>query len=470
MLLAFLLLPCFFRCGSSSTQYELCYGGIFRFPFDYSPPGFTGKLYFTPKNGEGRRLVFENGKAVDPRLKVTFASLSLEHVTEKDNGYFSVPFGSMFLNRISLKVSECADEVQRYYHGWYRVDIPSLAEILEFFKIDNSDAVILWNRSDTQTSAASRGRVKENAWDMSELTQDDNGYYNFRKKDYTLLWRKKLTVTEHTNEYQPKEESLLFMRYPLKFTPWDMTFIPSGDDSDSIKVIRSGRLSRKDENFFKQRISLESDGIEITPVKVEDSGTYKFRDKDGHLVFMTNVAVEEVHAPAYVYVIVFVAIVAVVALCCCCIRRCCCKKTASKTNPPQRTREAAPGPVQLVHYHDSNQPTGPSCSAAPPAVTYSYQPVNPVVPREPSPAPASASFGPPAYNRVDIHPDPTPTQFEAAVSTGHEVAPPPSLVFDCPPSDPGPRFELKGLRFPSDPPLSSEPTFASVYTSDKLNL
>lgn len=88
---------------------------------------------------------------------------------------------------------ECAEAVQRHYHTEYRVSIPSNAEILEFSTFDNSDLVILWNR--TQTSGASRGQVKQNYWEMSDITQADNGYYNLRQKDYTLLTRKKLTVT-----------------------------------------------------------------------------------------------------------------------------------------------------------------------------------------------------------------------------------------------------------------------------------
>ncbi|XP_051937154.1 uncharacterized protein LOC127610725 [Hippocampus zosterae] len=287
MLLAFLLLQCFL-CGSFAAQHEVCYGGTFHFPYDYSPRGLSGKLYFSPKNGEGRRLVFENGKAMDPRFKVTFGSLSLQHVTEKDNGYFS-PSSSYFLDRITLKVLECADAVQRYYHSQYRVNIPSNAEILEFSTFDNSDLVILWNR--TQSSGASRGQVKQNYWEMSDITQADNGYYNFRKKDYTLLTRKKLTVTEYTTNYQPKEGTHFTMRFPVSFKPWDITFKPRTGESDPIRVMRSGRLTNDD--YFEDRFVLEGRNLEILSVKVEDSGIYELRDNNGYLVFVGNVAVEE---------------------------------------------------------------------------------------------------------------------------------------------------------------------------------
>ncbi|XP_077389134.1 uncharacterized protein LOC144026364 [Festucalex cinctus] len=464
MLLAFLLLPCFLS-GSFGAQYEVCYGKTFRFPFDSSPPVFTGKLYFSPRNGENRKLVYDDGKAIDPRFKVTSRSLSLPHVTEKDNGRFSVPSGSMFFDRITLKVLECANEMHRYYHAKFRVHIPSQAEILEFYTTSNPYPSILWNR--THTSGPSRGKVEQNSWEIADLTQADSGYYNFRKKDNTLLSRIKLTVTGYDNNYIPKKDSFFNMEYPLSFTPWDITFKPNM--GDPITVMRAGRLTNEDhysqgDSHFEDRLDVDSQSLEIISVKAEDSGIYEFRDKEGFLVFVANVEVKEGETPVYVYVIFFAAIVAALTICCCCIRKCCCNKSASKTSAPQTTQAAAPA----VHYHGTNQPTGTSYSAAPPPGTYSYQPVNPAVPRQPSPKPASV--GPPAYNRVDIHPDPNPTQLEGVVSTGHDVAPAPTVTFHLPPSYSDLKFELKGLRFPSDLPLTSDSTFASVYTSDKLNL
>ncbi|KAG8004060.1 hypothetical protein GBF38_008142, partial [Nibea albiflora] len=65
----------------------------------------------------------------------------------------------------------------------------------------------------------------------------------------------------------------------------------------------------------------------------------------------------------------------------------------------------------------------------------------------------------------------TPNADEPAVYY-HEVSPS-AQQEDVPtvpvPSDPEPRFEVKGLTFPSAPPLSSDSTGSDVYTSDKLN-
>lgn len=119
-------------------------------------------------------------------------------------------------------------------------------------------------------------------------------------------------------------------------------------------------------------------------------------------------------APTFVYVGVGVGIVFAVIFCCCCVRKCCCKKSSSKRNESAPQTAAAPA----VYYHvstssngqldrlfirfaiftsvssfqlqDENQPTGPSYSGTH-ASNYSYQPMNPLVSREP----ATTSLGPP---------------------------------------------------------------------------
>lgn len=53
---------------------------------------------------------------------------------------------------------------------------------------------VLWNSSDPQISQGGRGQVRGNFWEILSVTQDDNGYYDFRKKDRKLLSRTLLTV------------------------------------------------------------------------------------------------------------------------------------------------------------------------------------------------------------------------------------------------------------------------------------
>lgn len=77
----------------------------------------------------------------------------------------------------------------------YSTDIPRKAEFLEFTPQHNVDhPYVLWNRTNPQTNNRGRGRVKHNVWKIINLTQADNGYYSFRRKDNTLVFRILLTV------------------------------------------------------------------------------------------------------------------------------------------------------------------------------------------------------------------------------------------------------------------------------------
>ncbi|XP_061901958.1 wu:fc21g02 isoform X2 [Entelurus aequoreus] len=452
MLLAFLL-ACFV-CGSYGvTHEELCFGQAYRFPFQYTPPLFTGKIYFTPKGSESKRLLVDNGEAKDPRVKILHTSMSLQELTEQDEGIFSVQYDYSPFNIVSLKILDCADKVEKYYHGMYRIEILSSVHILEFTPIGKPDqTTILWNRTDPKGRQAVRGQFKNNYWEISDLTQDDSGYYNLRRKSYGLLSRKKLAVTEQSRSHEPKEGATCFIQYPSSFVPWDVTFTPSreGDDKD---LMVAGNWE------FKYRLHPDSYGLEIFPVESKDSGLYEFRDKDGHLGLSASLDVEEAHAPTYVYIILSVVFIAGVAICCCCIRRSCCKKKASKTNTPQLISNTPTTPA--VYYHGPTQPTGTSY----PAAAYSYQP-SPAPAAVPAPA-ALPAYQPykPVFNTVVVHP--SPGQLETVVSGGHDSAPGPTFGSGFLSSDPGPRFELKGMNFSSA--LSSDADIANVYTSKKLS-
>lgn len=89
---------------------------------------------------------------------------------------------------------ECAEEVTKYYGDEYLFDVPREAEILEFAPTDNKRNVkVLWNRTSVQIQP-SRVKVSWSTARMRDLTQVDNGYYNLRKKDNSLIWRRLLTV------------------------------------------------------------------------------------------------------------------------------------------------------------------------------------------------------------------------------------------------------------------------------------
>ncbi|XP_055368510.1 uncharacterized protein LOC129604764 [Betta splendens] len=135
--------------------------------------------------------------------------------------------------------------------------------------------------------------------------------------------------------------------------------------------------------------------------------------------------------PPYGTIAITVGVVALIGCCCCCVQ--CCKVLASS--------------VKTV-----SEP-----AVAPPE--YSYEPAAPWQPSQrwiwmpPYPVPAYTHSNPLVQN-------------PPAVNAANAEVPAPTVLSL---SDDEPRFELKGMHFPLSLPLSSDPTYQHVYTSDKLN-
>lgn len=79
--------------------------------------------------------------------------------------------------------------------------LPSQTHYVEYTSPHNEDeTLILWNLTNPQ-SEKRKGDVKNNFWTISGVTQADNGYYNFRKKEGTLPSRVLLTVKGKTRSF-----------------------------------------------------------------------------------------------------------------------------------------------------------------------------------------------------------------------------------------------------------------------------
>ncbi|GLD53614.1 uncharacterized protein AKAME5_002836000, partial [Lates japonicus] len=196
MLLLFVTVSSFFIGSFAGHENESkCYGDSLRFPFDYTPSVFRGKIYFTPSNGGSRKLLMDNGEAKDPRLSVSYASVTLRDLRERDQGTFSISVGDRLYDIITLTINDCAKEFVHDYATVHYGSIPRKAEYLEFTPLYYRDQPqILWNRTDPQTNKGGRVQVRGNTWEMYKLTQADNGFYAFRKNDDTLLNRIQLSI------------------------------------------------------------------------------------------------------------------------------------------------------------------------------------------------------------------------------------------------------------------------------------
>ncbi|KAM4733030.1 uncharacterized protein FYW61_008611 [Anableps anableps] len=474
-------------CGPSATfhQEEVCYGKDVMFP-ELIPAHVYKELYFTPSNGGKRKILMENRKAKDPRLKVTSYYLRLTDLTKKDEGVYVTLLSGKNSNLLRLKILDCAEKINKYYMHEWSYQVPRKTHYVEYTPFDNEDVtLILWNLTNLQSNNQRRGNVENNFWTISGVTQTDSGYYNFRQKDGTLESRVLFTVKENTRYYDPKVNDHILITNPWTGGPWTVTFKQDSEDKP-VTVIEDGRLSWT-ANRFSGRMSVQRDGIEINHIEAEDSGTFEFRDQQGNLALSAQVDVihESHHVVTFIVVAVIALLLGICCCYCCCCKRKCCKKDKSADAATEGSavtyhdKSASASPAPVVYYHGTNQPTAPSYLNQTYPSVYPPHPVNPPVYtgsaavsiEQPPSQPNTAMYPPQPVSVYPPQPEPSlyPPLSEVGPPASQESAAAPTSSSDILSSDAEPRFHLKGMAFPSAPLLSSDAPTSDVYNSDKLN-
>ncbi|TKS72398.1 hypothetical protein D9C73_006472 [Collichthys lucidus] len=369
----------FFLFGSSTCLelVENCYGKTYRLPFQYTPPLFRAKLYFTPNKGGSLKLLTENGEARDPRVKVSIGKVTFTDVKEKYGGIFSIAYRDETpFDVITLKVLPCSELVEKYYGNDWFYKSPEQPELLDFTPDNDTDQLmVLWNRTNPPSDKGVRGRMRVDTWMMFCLTQSDNGHYYFRKQDGTVLQTVQLLVKGHEKQHSASVGDDLFIGYLVCGGSLTLNFT-SDNQIDRITLMKAGKWSKEwDLRGRFNKASVLPNGIHFHSFSNSDFGTYKFIDSRGN-VGMTA-WVDHGFLPTYVYVCFIVGIILVLIVCCCCVKKCCCKKSSTKRDGSAPQTAAAPA----VYYHGANQPVG---FYAAPTTDYSDQPVV-------SPAPATTS-------------------------------------------------------------------------------
>lgn len=75
-------------------------------------------------------------------------------------------------------------------------DIPSSAELLEFTPFHGlEEPQLMWERANPKMNYGGRGKIIKDVFIISKVTQKDNGFYNFKQKDKSMVLRLQLTVT-----------------------------------------------------------------------------------------------------------------------------------------------------------------------------------------------------------------------------------------------------------------------------------
>ncbi|XP_041694249.1 uncharacterized protein LOC121532504 isoform X1 [Coregonus clupeaformis] len=296
----------FFNSRWNEDFQIVCSGREFRLPV------YSGSriVTFTPSYPPGpRRVLLENNNLKDPRFEWTKdRTLLLKDVTNSDQGLYSIKLSSGFTDEtVRLTVSECIKTFRRGYGETFQHNIPKDGSLLEFSprrSPPDSQPVVLWNRTDLETSEAGRGRLGSDGrvWVAERVTQADQGNYTIRDENGKVISRSKLTVNGHTfNVTRFFKESLnlpLFLPVPhvhLIFTPSLHPSNPSNVPLDSrysrpVQLIRDGQIVDQDPRY-RGLISLwrnrTVNEVVITRLSAKHDGMYEIRDQDGNLVSST---------------------------------------------------------------------------------------------------------------------------------------------------------------------------------------
>lgn len=99
-----------------------------------------------------------------------------------------------------------------------------------------------------------------------------------------------MSLIEITIHYDVKANARFLIAYPSAAEMWAVTFTPEGQMEPRTRMIGSQIIK---DNWFIDRIQALTKGIEIDPVEKMDSGTFEFRDPEGHLVLIGQVKVIE---------------------------------------------------------------------------------------------------------------------------------------------------------------------------------
>ncbi|XP_074503695.1 uncharacterized protein LOC141774769 isoform X1 [Sebastes fasciatus] len=290
----------------------VCAGREFRLPV-YST---SRMVTFTPDPEGPRRVLLDKTVVKDRRFEWTRDKmLVLKEVTHADQGLYAIKLFSGFTyEAVRLTVSECIKSYPRNYGEKFEHSIPENGSLLEFSPRGappEAMPVVLWNRTDPETSDAGRGRLLRGGkvWVADRVTQADQGNYTVRDGEGKVVSRCTLSVRGHSfNVTRFTKESLnlpLFLPVPhahLIFTPTrypDESSLGPFDPKPPrgpVQLLREGHVTDHDLRY-RGLVSLGRNGtvneVIIVRLTSRHDGVYEVRDVVGNLVSSTWLQVIE---------------------------------------------------------------------------------------------------------------------------------------------------------------------------------
>ncbi|XP_019940383.2 uncharacterized protein [Paralichthys olivaceus] len=353
---------------------------------------------------------------------------------------------SLLLLLLAAAAVHAGDFYEEQYGSTIRIRMRGSAHSLIFVPRDGSESVILWKLNDPSFSTYRRG-VINGYLVINNLTQRDNGEYRMMGRNDKLLLSHKIAVVAQYKNFDLNGQELLRFTFPLESKNCNIHFLPDKQEYTKYdtELVRSGRKvntwSSCTDFEFVEPCGLEMEMHELC------HGHFEVRDQyDGVALSVQVNWMGEPFNLGHIGTSIGAFLASIFF--CCCVRRCCCGKSSKKKDSDSAATEPA---VTYNEYRNE------------PVALRSVQMLSPsetLYPAQPSCAPT----GP----LVSIHNPPTvnvpPAYSEVSAPAEQEHTPSFSLS-----SDSDLRFELKGMNISSAPPLSSDPTYNSVYTSNKLN-
>ncbi|XP_034454909.1 uncharacterized protein LOC117769852 isoform X3 [Hippoglossus hippoglossus] len=309
----------------------------------------------------------------------------------------------------------------------------------KFIPTDNSESVIFWKSDDPSVPVDRRRSVSRGYLEIKNLTQKDNGRYEMIGKNEKVLFSHSLEVTAQYETLELEGGEQLRFTFPLVKDHCNIHFFPTKHEYDT-ELVRSGTL------VFTQSYCTDFEFVKPCGLEMEMQETCDghFEVRDQYDGVALKVKVDWMGEPFNLgHIGTSVGAFLVSLFCCCCVKRCCCKSSKKKD------ADSADAEVAVAHNQYDNEPVALRPGQPSPR-SQTYYP----------PQPSHAPTGPLIHNPTIVNVPPAYSE----VSAPAEPAPTFSLL-----SDSGLQFELKGKNFPSAPPLSSESSYDSVYTSNKLD-
>ncbi|XP_023251820.1 uncharacterized protein LOC111646536 [Seriola lalandi dorsalis] len=349
---------------------------------------------------------------------------------------------------VSMGISNYNEE----YGKIHRMRLHSKVRFITFFPKYSSDGMILWKRDDLLPSEDRRRKVMGTYYVISNLTQRDSGRYVMSDKDQRILSTTTLEVTESTRSFTRYPGRELSFTFDLEPSSCNIYYFP--DQNEGLRnptIVREGRLQEDLGHFGCGGFELlKPCGILKEFLQMSCSGRFEVRDQDDDKAFVVYLYMESLDDDEPSHLLIAIGAVLGIIFCCCCVRSCCCGKTSSEEDSSE-TAAVAAGPAVRYNQND-HEPVAPRPN----------QLSRPSRTRYPAQSPR-ASTGPLIHNPPTVN---VPPAYSKVSAPAEQADAPTAPLY----SDPAPRFELKGMTFPSVSPLSSNPTCCDVYNSDKLNL